>query len=342
MGECILAGHTPSAGGKRTARFIVGTATAGWTSKDCDYLCDGTDDQVEINAAIQALPADGGEVLILDGIYSIAAAISMSKEKVKLSGNGNATILKRMWDSTTSAFAGVISIISEWCIVSDIYVDGNGVTFKGSSNHNIHITASNNIIIGNTCVNAQGNGINGSDVKNIIIENNVCTKNRDGIANYRVASNIISGNVCTGNTYGISLSGFSNNNTIYGNITNSNSYGIYVIQSSDNSFSGNLCNDNPYYAGICLFSSSSNTVSGNTCNKNTVGIHLRASSNNTITGNTCIRGTGTSGDYASNKYTIRLEGTENTNNLIAYNNIMGKNYTSEGGTGNTFTGNKYN
>ncbi|HQE50542.1 MAG TPA: hypothetical protein PKV93_14465, partial [Fervidobacterium sp.] len=26
---------------KKTARFVIGTSTAGWTEKDCDYLCDG-------------------------------------------------------------------------------------------------------------------------------------------------------------------------------------------------------------------------------------------------------------------------------------------------------------
>ena len=43
--------------GKKVARFVVGTSTAGWTAADCDYLCDGTADQVEINNAITALPA---------------------------------------------------------------------------------------------------------------------------------------------------------------------------------------------------------------------------------------------------------------------------------------------
>lgn len=46
---------------KKVARFIIGTSTAGWTKDDCDYLCDGTADDVEINAAIQALPEGGGK-----------------------------------------------------------------------------------------------------------------------------------------------------------------------------------------------------------------------------------------------------------------------------------------
>lgn len=49
-----------SVSGKRTCRYVVGTSTAGWTEADCDFLCDGTDDQEEINAAINAIPEHGG------------------------------------------------------------------------------------------------------------------------------------------------------------------------------------------------------------------------------------------------------------------------------------------
>lgn len=60
LGQSRNGGSTPvTSTGKRTARFSIGTSTNGWTANDCDYLCDGTDDQVEINAAIQALPSGG-------------------------------------------------------------------------------------------------------------------------------------------------------------------------------------------------------------------------------------------------------------------------------------------
>src|SRR5690606_7315040 len=85
----------------KTARFVIGTSTSGWTEKDCDYLCDGTNDQVEINNAITALPATGGEIVILDGTYNITATISINKDNVFIRGNGNATILKRMWDTSS-------------------------------------------------------------------------------------------------------------------------------------------------------------------------------------------------------------------------------------------------
>ena len=67
-----------SVSGKRTCRFVVGTSTAGWTQADCDFLCDGTNDDVELQAAIDALPAGGGEIAILGGTYKLSASISIS------------------------------------------------------------------------------------------------------------------------------------------------------------------------------------------------------------------------------------------------------------------------
>ncbi len=92
-GEKILGTMKAGGGGKRTCRFVIGTSAAGWTNADCDYLCDGTADDVEINAAIQALPESGGEIRILDGIYQITETIVINKPNVSIEGNGVATVL---------------------------------------------------------------------------------------------------------------------------------------------------------------------------------------------------------------------------------------------------------
>ena len=342
--DVVGAVDAPSGGsGKRACRFVVGTSTAGWTADDCDYLCDGTDDQVEINAAIQALPSGGGEIVILDGTYNITATIAMNKDNVKLSGNGNATVLRRMWNS--SAGEGVITItaVSGGCCVENIFVDGNKSAYNSSDNTGINLTSSNNnTITGNTC-NNNYNGIRlFSSNSNNTITGNTCNNNNNcGINLTSSNNNTITGNTCNNNNDGIYLAS-SNNNTITGNTCNNNYYGIYLFSSnSNNTITGNTCNNN--YYGIRLFSSNSNnTITGNTCNNNNDGIYLASSNNNTITGNTCIRGEGTSSDYTRSQHTIYLYGTGNNYNLISSNNIMGKNYVSDGGTGNTFVNNKYN
>lgn len=79
--------------GKRTCRFVVGTSTAGWTQADCDYLCDGTDDQMEINEAC-SIGKGPGEIVLLAGTYHITAPITIGYDKA-LRGDGvAATVLQ--------------------------------------------------------------------------------------------------------------------------------------------------------------------------------------------------------------------------------------------------------
>ncbi|MEO6692952.1 MAG: cellulase family glycosylhydrolase, partial [Saprospiraceae bacterium] len=60
-----------------------------------DYVCDGTADQVEIQAAIDALPANGGVVELSGGTYSTSGEIYWAKNSVTLKGQGmNATTIQ--------------------------------------------------------------------------------------------------------------------------------------------------------------------------------------------------------------------------------------------------------
>ena len=80
-------------GGKRTCRYVVGTSKAGWTAADCDFLCDGSADDEEINKALSLIPDSGGTVLLLDGNYEISNEILIPKQFTTLEGE-NATITK--------------------------------------------------------------------------------------------------------------------------------------------------------------------------------------------------------------------------------------------------------
>lgn len=112
----------------RTVRFVIGTSTAGWTADDCDYLCDGAADQVEINAAITALPSTGGEIVLLDGTYTLSAAIAINKHKVTLRGSGDSTIL-------TGTTGIAIKITSTYARISDMQIQnvGTGVESNAGS-----------------------------------------------------------------------------------------------------------------------------------------------------------------------------------------------------------------
>ena len=56
----------------RSSAATLVVAASDSTAKDktnADYVCDGTDDHVQIQAALDALPAQGGSVLLLAGNY---------------------------------------------------------------------------------------------------------------------------------------------------------------------------------------------------------------------------------------------------------------------------------
>ena len=331
---------------KRAARFVVGTSTAGWTKNDCDYLCDGTADDVQINAAIQALPSGGGEVIILDGTYNLAASIKINKERVTLSGNGKSTVLKRAFASNAgSTQAGLIFVNSSYNIIRFLSLDGVRSSYanKNCDGIYLHSSSGNTAVIRNTCSNSYSSSIILDSSSKNTVTGNTCTSNTFyGIYLHSASvNNIITENICSNNTHnGIEVAA-TNNNAVTGNIcSNNNQNGIEVYNAGKNTVTGNTCNNNSKDGILLSSSSSKNTVTGNTCIDNSVnGINLASSTKNTITGNTCIRGNGTASDYTSSQRTIYLNTSDD--NLVIGNNIMGKNYTNSG-TNNTFANNKYN
>lgn len=69
----------------RAATFVV-SANNSEHKFEADYRCDGTADQVQIQAAIDALPVAGGKVFLLEGTYNISDNISLNKANVTLEG----------------------------------------------------------------------------------------------------------------------------------------------------------------------------------------------------------------------------------------------------------------
>ena len=53
-----------------------------------DYQCDGTDDQVEIQQALDALPTSGGKVILSGGNFNLSGPIRIERDGTTLEGNG--------------------------------------------------------------------------------------------------------------------------------------------------------------------------------------------------------------------------------------------------------------
>lgn len=106
-------------------RGAVGTVVIA-TDGSGDYNTDGTDDNVEIQAAIDSLPAGGGCIYIKEGIYEISATIRINVDSVKIHGCGR---------STQFLANGAGAIINLWdanyCSIRDIYLNGNSIAGLG-------------------------------------------------------------------------------------------------------------------------------------------------------------------------------------------------------------------
>ena len=104
---------------------------------------------------------------------------------------------------------------------------------------------------------------------------------------------------------------------------------------SDNSI------ENYDYAGIYLYGSSYCNVTGNILKDTGFGIFSQNAETqyNKVSNNYILRGTGTSADYPSGKYSIYI--TAGTYNYFSDNYIPGKNYVNNAGSTNTFTNNRY-
>lgn len=273
-----------NAGGKRAARLTIGTSTNGWTKKDCDYLCDGTSDNTEINNAISALPSSGGEVVLLDGTYNLSLPITIGKGNVTFSGNGSGTKLVRAFAGSSSNNA-LIKVTAENCIVRNLSIDGVKATYTSTSNnYGINVYADNNTVENCFVSNCASYGI------------------------YAPKSNcIIAKNRSTSNLYGIYVGG--DHNTVTNNICLSNSnYGISVVYGDYNVIADNIVRLSGN-RNISVYSSNSNVIKDNNCSvlsgdsvtpsEYSIILQDSSSSNNIVVDN--LVGTGT----------LRNNGTDN-------------------------------
>jgi hypothetical protein len=114
----------------RTATYVVAASDSSPQSKaQADYVCDGIDDQVEIQAAIDALPADGGRVLLSEGTFNAKRIQVIDRNNITLEGQGVNTILVMPVLTQAEADAGgenIYFLRSSNSRVANLKVDNNG------------------------------------------------------------------------------------------------------------------------------------------------------------------------------------------------------------------------
>lgn len=105
----------------------VGSPSAGGAA----YLCDGIDDQVEINAALEALPKSGGRVHVAEGTYRCTDSIQPGENAV-LTGEGPDLTVFHFSDSSSVALTRG----------DNVTLSGFGVTGSGR----VYISTSHNLV----------------------------------------------------------------------------------------------------------------------------------------------------------------------------------------------------
>lgn len=134
----------------------------GWTAKllcgDHIQICDGVNDHVEIQAALDVLPATGGEVKLLDGTYNCEAQINLDSYQT-LRGCGRNTILTTATaDLRFISAVGTLGAEKEGIEIADLKIDGQITIAKwGIYFEYVNYSILHNLDISN--VRNNGNGI---------------------------------------------------------------------------------------------------------------------------------------------------------------------------------------
>lgn len=279
----------------RTATFVVAASDASATSKaQADYVCDGTADDVEINAAIAA--ASSGDVIYFaEGTYNISATIISSKALSFIGAPGAEWFLIN--SANCNMFSGLFKMFA------NLELNGNRSN-QGVASHLIVGTGGADIYIVN-CLIWQGNG--------------------DGLRIVNPASSMWTWRI-TGTTfenftnYGVNIQQ-SNNGLSFRNLQISNNYfwncrdgGIYLVGNGQNikeiMISGSrigYSNDSLIEADDCLHINIIGNIldsPGQNAADNDAGVYLNDCLECVISGNNIFNSLN-----FTNAYGIDLQGT---------------------------------
>lgn len=92
-GFTVTGGNLVAPVGRCSTLTIAANDSTTLDKNQADYICDGTADEVQINAAITALGAGGGKITLCAGAFNIAASIAISSSDVIIEGAGIATTI---------------------------------------------------------------------------------------------------------------------------------------------------------------------------------------------------------------------------------------------------------
>jgi hypothetical protein len=124
------------------ARTVAASSESQAVKDSCDYVCDGTDDEVQINQAIDALSANtigrgtqGGTVILIGRLFSIASPILIQTQVRLTSLYGKyATVVQNTSANNPGTSGGMIELFSlgtQYTQIDNLTLSGQGVSCNG-------------------------------------------------------------------------------------------------------------------------------------------------------------------------------------------------------------------
>jgi len=269
------------------------------------FLCDGTADDVQINAALAYVNGLGGGCVYLEsGTYTLADSITFPGDDLKLNGCGEGTMLDG--DGLATTEHAIVISGRDHAIVADLSIQTQGgggktchcifiedgsdtfeiehVHFVDSDDNGIHIEGTD-IALGHIhhChINGvDGHGIyvnmdGGETMEELHISDNDIT-GVGGSGIYFDASDgndncaIIGNKIATSTAVGIYVDDFTGGQIMGNTCRNSGSHGIQVVGSDEVTVADNSCNANVGHGIFFESNSDEGLIDGNACNDNSVG-----------------------------------------------------------------------
>lgn len=252
-------------------------------NKTGNLVSSGSDATTVIHAAINALPTDGGEVVLLDGTYTVNLVIS--RDGFTLSGVGKGTILK-----TPDADASDVIYLDTRSdvILKDFAIDGQtDVPVGGGTGYGIKMIDCTRITVDSLWIwDTNEDAIyTNTDIiarcKYFDIRGNHITNSRRGVSVNDTYDSIVCGNVIEGCTVG-GIVGSGNRNMWSNNLVEG---GPIIVSGGENIISSNSVISSP--ANGISVSGADNVIADNTSNGNTENGIIVTSNNNIVIGNHC-------------------------------------------------------
>ena len=236
---------------------------------------------VQIQQALDALPKDGGEVVLPPEKISIRRPIVLRRDNQALCGSGAATIL-RLADGANCPViimgepANCPKQTVKHLRVADLFIDGNRqnqqrelwqLSGEGSQVHNNGITVqsvSDSTVENVTCAACRSGGlVTTRGVKRLAVHGLTAFDNEfDGLACYHTTHSTFTDLYLHDNPgAGISLDLAFDHNVISNAVLNANDLGIFMRASRDNQFH-NVTIDNSHHFGVFMAHAERFTAAG--------------------------------------------------------------------------------